>query len=203
MSYEKPALKSLPEHPWEYAQWKKMTVNLDYHVELEKYYYSVPYVLAHQVVYARHTSKVVEIFHNNRRVASHIKDPQNRYSTIEEHMPKAHQEIMGITASKLIEDAKKIGSKTKELVEYILNDRKYPPQGYRSCLGIIRLAKNYTNARLESACQRALTIGGHSYTSVANILKSGIDQQPVLKRPQQINIAHENIRGGEYFGSNN
>jgi transposase len=203
MSYEKAALKPLPEHPWEYAQWKKMTVNLDYHVELEKYYYSVPYVLAHQVVYARHTSKVVEIFHNNKRVASHAKDPQKRYSTIEGHMPKAHQEIIGITASKLIEEAQKIGIKTKELVEYILNDRKYPPQGYRSCLGIIRLAKNYSATRLESACQRALTIGGHSYTSVANILKSGIDQQPVLKRPQQVNIAHENIRGGEYFGSNN
>jgi len=203
LSHEKPALKPLPEHPWEFAQWKKLTVNMDYHVELDKYYYSAPYVLAHEVVYVRYTRKIVEIFHNNKRVASHIKDPQERYSTDPQHMPKAHQEVLGVTAEKLIEQAKNIGIKVKELVEHILEDRKYPPQGYRSCLGIIRLAKNYPSVRLENACARALAIGGYSYTSVANILKSGLDQQPIVRRPQQINIAHENIRGGEYFGTQN
>jgi transposase len=201
LAYEKQALKALPQHPWEYAQWKKATVNIDYHIELEKYYYSVPYVLVHQVVHARFTSKIVEIFHDNKRVASHIRNPRERYSTIHEHMPKEHQEFLGVTPSKLIEQAKGIGVKTGELIERILHERKYPPQGYRSCLGIIRLAKNYPSTRLESACKRALSIGGHSYTSVANILKSGLDQQPVISRPQQINIAHENIRGGEYFGN--
>ena len=147
--------------------------------------------------------KMVEIFHNNKRVASHIKDPQERYSTEPQHMPKAHQEVLGVTAEKLIEQAKTLVLKVKELVEHILEDRKYPPQGYRSCLGIIRLAKNYPIVRLENACARALAIGGHSYTSVANILKSGLDQQPMVRRPQQINIAHENIRGGEYFGTQN
>ncbi len=203
LNYEKPVLKALPDHPWEYAQWKKLCVNMDYHVEIDKHYYSVPYVLAHEVVYARYTRYVVEIFYNNKRVASHSKDPQKRYSTQQEHMPKAHQEILGVTAEKLIEQAKKIGIKTKELIEHILDDRKYPPQGYRSCLGIIRLAKNYPVNRLENACGRALSIGGYSYTSVANILKAGLDQQPVVQRPQQTNIAHENIRGGEYFGLQN
>ncbi|MBF0511118.1 MAG: IS21 family transposase [Candidatus Omnitrophica bacterium] len=203
MSHEKQALKPLPEHPWEFAQWKKLTVNMDYHVELDKYYYSVPYILAHQIVYARYTRRVVEIFYNNKRVASHARNPQERYSTQQEHMPKAHQEVLGVTAEKLIEQAKNLGIKIKELVEHILECRKYPPQGYRSCLGIIRLAKNYPIVRLENACARALAIGGYSYTSVANILKSGLDQQPVVKRPQQINIPHENIRGGEYFGSQN
>lgn len=203
LSHEKAALRLLPEHPWEYAQWKKMTVNMDYHVELDKYYYSVPYVLAHEVVYARYTRHVVEIFHNNKRVASHVKNPQERYSTQSEHMPKAHQEILGITAEKLIDQARSIGVKAEELIEHILEDRKYPPQGYRSCLGIIRLSRNYPLNRLESACARALAIGGYSYTSVANILKSGLDQQVVIQRPQQVNIAHENIRGGGYFGSEN
>lgn len=203
LAHEKSALKPLPEHRWEFARWKKLKVNMDYHVDIDKYYYSVPYVLAHQVVFARYTGKVIEIFHNNKRVASHVHDPQKRYNTVHEHMPRAHQEITGVTPAKLIEQAKKIGVNAGELVEYILHDRKYPPQGYRSCLGIIRLAHNYPIARLEAACQRALSIGGHSYTSVANILKSGLDQQLEIKRPPQINIAHENIRGGEYFGNHN
>jgi transposase len=203
LSHEKSALKALPVHAWEYAQWKKATVNMDYHVELDKYYYSVPYVLAHESVYVRYTRHVVEIFHNNKRVASHVKNPQERYSTQPEHMPKAHQEILGVTAEKLIDQARSIGIKAKELIEHILEDRKYPPQGYRSCLGIIRLSKNYPLSRLENACARALAIGGYSYTSVANILKSGLDQQVVMQRPQQINIEHENIRGGGYFGSGN
>ncbi len=204
LAFEKQTLKPLPAHPWEFAQWKKATVNMDYHIELEKYYYSVPYVLIHEVVHARYTSKTVEIFHNNKRVASHARNSgqqHNPYTTVNEHMPKAHQEYTGVTPTKLIEQGKSIGIKIGELVERILNDRKYPPQGYRSCVGIIRLAKSYPPERLERACARALVIGGYSYGSVVAILKSGLDKQPVVQRPQQLTIAHENIRGGEYFGS--
>jgi transposase len=202
LAYEKQTLKALPVHPWEYAQWKKATVNIDYHIELEKQYYSVPYVLVHQVVHARYTSQTVEIFHDNKRVASHVRScAHTRYATVNEHMPKCHQEHAGVTPSKLIEQAKRIGAKTAELVEYILHERKYPPQGYRSCLGIIRLVKNYSTTRLEGACARALSIGGHSYTSVAAILKSGLDQKPIANKPQQLNVVHENIRGGGYFGN--
>jgi len=202
LSYEKQTLKELPARRWEYAQWKKATVNIDYHIELEKHYYSVPYVLVHEVVHARYTSQTVEIFHKNKRVASHARTIE-KYTTVDEHMPKSHQEYVGITPSKLIEQGKHIGNKTGELIEYILNDRKYPPQGYRSCLGILRLAKNYPVARLEGACARALAIGGHSFKSVDAILKSGLDQQPLMKKPQQVTIVHENIRGGEYFGNQN
>jgi transposase len=204
LSYEKETLKALPLHPWEYAQWKKATVNIDYHIELEKHYYSVPYVLTHQVVHVRYTSRTVEIFHDNKRVASHARNASlhyNRYTTVHEHMPKSHQEHVGVTPSKLIEEGKSVGIKTGELIEYILNDRKYPPQGYRSCLGILRLAKGYSSARLEGACARALAIGGHSFKSVDAILKSGLDQQPLMKKPQHITIVHDNIRGGEYFGN--
>ena len=202
LAYEKVTLKPLPAHRWEHAQWKQAKVNIDYHIELEKHYYSVPYVLAHEVVHARYTSNTVEIFHNNKRVACHARSlQQSRHTTIHEHMPKSHQEHIGVTPSKLIEQAKGIGIKTGELVEYILNDRKYPPQGYRSCLVIIRLVKNYAPARLEGACARALYIGGHSFKSVAAILKSGLDRQPVPNKAQQLTIAHENIRGGEYFGN--
>jgi len=202
LAYEKQTLKALPDRPWEYAQWKKATVNIDYHIELEKYYYSVPYVLVHEIVHARYTSQTIEIFHENKRVASHARTSE-KYTTVDEHMPKSHQEYVGVTPSKLIEQGKRIGIKAGELIEYILNDRKYPPQGYRSCLGILRLAKNYPPARLEAACARALAIGGHSFKSVDAILKSGLDQQPLLKKPKQITIVHENIRGGEYFGNQN
>lgn len=200
LAYEKQTLKELPVHPWEYAQWKKAKVNIDYHIELLGHYYSTPYVLVHETVDVRYTSRTVEIFHQHKRVASHARDDRRGHpSTIHEHMPKSHQEYIGVTPSKLIEQAKCIGIKTGELIEYILHDRKYPPQGYRSCLGIIRLAKSYSNERLDAACSRALAIGGHSYTSVAAILKSGLDQQPVKNNAQQLTIAHENIRGGGYF----
>ena len=200
LSYEKQALKALPVHPWEYAQWKKAKVNIDYHIELLGHYYSVPYVLVHEDVDVRYTSRTVEIFHQHKRIASHARDERRGYpSTIHEHMPKSHQEYIGVTPSKLIEQAKRIGIKTGELIEYILHDRKYPPQGYRSCLGIIRLAKSYSNERLDAACSRALAIGGHSYTSVAAILKSGLDQQPIKNGGHQLSIEHDNIRGGEYF----
>lgn len=200
LAHEKATLKPLPDRRWEYAQWKKAKVNIDYHIELEKHYYSVPYVLVHEVVYARLTSNTVEIFHDNKRVASHARSlQQSRHTTVDQHMPKSHQEYVGVTPSKLIEQAKGMGVKIGELVEYILNNRKYPPQGYRSCLGIIRLADSYPSERLEKACARAIAIGGYSFTSVAAILKKGLDQQPVVNRPKQLNIVHENIRGGGYF----
>jgi transposase len=177
-------------------------VNIDYHIELLGHYYSTPYVLVHETVDVRYTSRTVEIFHQHKRVASHARDDRRGYpSTTHEHMPKSHQEYIGVTPSKLIEQAKRISVKTGELVEYILNDRKYPPQGYRSCLGIIRLAKSYSNERLDAACSRALAIGGHSYTSVAAILKSGLDQQPIKNGGHQLVIKHDNIRGGEYFNN--
>lgn len=199
LAHEKPALKALPAHPWECAQWKKATVNMDYHVEVDKFYFSVPYMLAHKIVDIRHTTRVVEIFYDNKRIASHIKDVHKRYSTTHDHMPLSHQEIAGVRPSKLIEQGKAIGIKTGELIERILHDRKYPPQGYRACLGIIRLAKEYPAVRMEGACQRAIIIGGYSYTSVVAILKSGLDQQPMKNKSQQVNINHENIRGGGYF----
>ena len=200
INHEKAALKPLPPIVWEYAQWKKAKVNIDYHVELLGHYYSTPYVLVHENVDVRYTSRTVEIFYQHNRVASHVRDDRRGFpSTIDEHMPKSHQEYIGVTPSKLIEQGKRIGEKTGELIEYILNDRKYPPQGYRSCLGIIRLAKNYSNVRLEGACQRALSIGGHSYTSVVSILKLGLDQQTVKNKPQQLSIRHDNIRGHGYF----
>jgi transposase len=201
LEQELPALRPLPDQPYEYAQWKKARVNIDYHIELQGHYYSVPYMLIHEEVVARYTARTVEIFHGSRRVASHARSQRRGYhTTVRDHMPKSHQEYLDWTPTRIIDQAKKIGTQTSELVEAILNHRQYPELGYRSCLGIIRLAKTYSGERLEKACQRALMIGGLSYRSVQAILKSGLDRQPLTPRVRQAVIAHDNIRGSGYFG---
>lgn len=198
--HELPALKKLPPQPYEYAQWKKARVNIDYHIELNGHYYSVPFTLVHEEVDVRYTANTVEICHSGRRIASHVRSTlRGRHTTIREHMPRSHQEYLDWTPTRIVEQAKKIGRHTGDLVEHILGSRQYPQQGYRTCLGIIRLAKAYTAVRLEGACQRALGIGAHSYRSVVSILKAGLDQQPLQPKAKQPSIAHDNIRGGGYF----
>ena len=199
---ELPVLKPLPTTIYEYAQWKKARVNMDYHIELEGHYYSAPYTLAHEEVQVRYTTNTVEIFYENRRVASHARNQRRGWhTTIREHMPKSHQATLEWTPSRIIAQAKKIGIKTGELVEYIIANRQYPEQGYRTCLGIIRLAKDFGPDRLEKACQRALVIGGHSYKSVNAILKNGLDRQPLPSKANMPVINHDNIRGGGYFNN--
>jgi len=200
LTLEKPCLKPLPERPYEFAIWKKARVNMDYHVEIEGHYYSAPYTLAHEEVEVRHTTRTVEIFYNGRRVASHAKDSRRgHHSTVREHMPKSHQQYLEWTPTRIIERARFIGPKTAELVEYVLGNREFPQQGYRTCLGIIRLAKEYSNQRLEAACQRALAINACSYRSVHSILDRGLDRHPLYQSSETVAVAHENIRGGEYF----
>jgi transposase len=198
--HELPALKKLPVQPYEYAQWKKARVNIDYHIELDGHYYSAPYTLVHKEVDVRYTANTIEICTSGRRVASHIRSVlRGRHTTIREHMPKSHQEYLDWTPTRIVEHAKKIGCQTGNLVEQILESQQYPEQGYRSCLGIIRLARDYTALRLEKACQRALAIRAYSYRSVVSILKAKLDQQPVHPKAGQPSIVHDNIRGGGYF----
>ena len=200
LALEKPALKPLPDRSYEFASWKKARVNMDYHIEIQGHYYSAPYTLAHEEVEVRHTARTVEIFYKGRRVASHAKDARRgHHSTIREHMPKSHQQYLEWTPTRIIEWAKSIGPKTAELVEYILGNRQFPQQGYRTCLGIIRLAKEYSPERLEAAACRALAIGACSHRSVHSILDRGLDRQPLYQSSETIAVAHENIRGGDYF----
>ncbi len=200
LTLEKPALRPLPERPYEFARWKKARVNMDYHIEIEGHYYSAPYGLAHQEVDVRYTARTVEIFHHSRRIASHAKDNRRGcHSTIREHMPKNHQEFLEWTPTRIVERARAIGPRTAELVEYVLNNRDFPQQGYRTCLGIIRLAKEYTKERLEAANDRALKIRSCSYRSVHSILENGLDRQPLMPSTPVIAVDHENIRGGNYF----
>jgi transposase len=202
---DRPALKPLPETPYQYTDWKKAKVNIDYHIEVDGHFYSVPYQLVKESVDIRFTSTTVEVLFKNRRVASHPRSyRRGGFSTLKEHMPKAHQQYLEWTPSRIIRWAAQTGPHTEKLVTQILENKPHPQQGFRSCLGIIRLGKQYSPQRLEAASSYALSIHGFSYKSVQSILKNGLDQKPTLlpKREEPIlslPLHHPNIRGKEYY----
>ena len=208
---DKPALKPLPYEPYVYAEWKKVRPHIDYHIEVKGFYYSVPYQLAKRPLEARITQNIIEVLHKGKRVASHKRsyDTSRRYITLREHMPKPHQKYADWTPQRIINWAKKTGKATAQTVEAVMNSRSHPQQGFRSCMGIISLGKEFTENRLEAACSRAMAIGSPSYKSIHAILKKGLDRLPIQKEgPQQTAfITHSNIRGPQYYqtkeGENN
>jgi transposase len=197
---DQPALRPLPEQPYVFATWKKARVNIDYHVEFEKHYYSVPHRLIHEEVDIRATQATVEIFFKNKRVASHAraKSP-GRHTTLAEHMPTAHQEYLEWTPERLVRWAQSIGPHTAQIVQALLDSPKHPQQAYRSCLGLLRLAKRYGDDRLEAACRRAFPAGISSYKGVKNILAAKLDQVQPEAPPAVVPESHENVRGESYY----
>jgi transposase len=203
-SLDRPALKPLPVHRYDYADWEYPKVNIDYHIEVDHHYYSVPYQLMQEKVDARLTATTVELFFKGRRVALHRRSSRKGgFTTLPEHRPKSHQKYLDWSPSRLIHWAGTIGVQTQSLVARILESRPHPEQGYRSCLGLIRLGKRYPHDRLEAACARALAHKAYSYKHVEAILKNGLDRQPVVdpasQPPTMPLIHHENIRGKEYY----
>jgi transposase len=198
---ERPALKPLPAEPYRYAEWKRARVAPDYHIEIASHYYSVPSRLIREVVEARITSTTVEIFHRGKRVASHAFSAlRNRHTTIAEHMPSAHRRYGALTPTWIMAEAAKIGPSTVALVEAIIKAKPHPEQGYRSCLGILRLGKQYGTDRLDAACRRGNDIGARTYGSIASILQHGLDRAYAQeKAPDGAPIQHANIRGRGYY----
>jgi len=199
---DQPALRPLPAEPFVYGEWKRARVNLDYHIELHGHYYSVPYALVHEAVDVRVTAATVEIFHRGQRVSAHGRDDaRGRHTTAPAHMPKAHQRHLEWTPSRITTWAGTIGPQTAALAAAILADRPHPEQGYRSCLGLLRLAQRHGETRLEAACGRALTAGARSYRHVDSILKHGLDRLPLPEAPPQRPLApvHEHLRGRDYY----
>jgi len=198
---DSPALRPLPEYRYEYAEWKFARVNIDYHIEVAGHYYSVPYSLVRVEVEVRITATTVECFHKGVRIASHLRSSQQgRHTTQREHMPLSHQRHLEWTPSRIIDWAGKIGPATSRVIEEILNRRPHPEQGFRSSLGILRLAKSYSDGRLEAACRRAIAIRGYSYKSIASILKHGLDQRPIATEAGTVlPVEHPNIRGAHYY----
>jgi transposase len=199
---DRPALAPLPAQRYEFALWRKAKLNIDYHIEVraDRHYYSVPYRLAGEALDVRLSAATVEVFHRHRRVASHVRRFSGGYSTDPAHMPESHRRHAAWTPSRIIAWAATTGPATATLAEAVMAARPHPEQGFRSCLGIVRLGERYGAERLEAACARALAVRAHSYRSVESILRTGLDRQPLTAEgPARAHPSHDNLRGPDYY----
>lgn len=201
LEVDKPALKPLPRARYEYAEWVRARVSLDYHVCAGEHYYSVPHRLVKERVDVRMTATVVEIFHNGQRVASHFRARhRHRHTTRHEHMPAAHREHAEWTPERVIRWVGQSGEAAAEVVRRVIDSYPVPEQGYRACMGLKRLGETCGADRLEAACRRALAIESPSYKTVKSILEGGLDKKPLPDIPvETAPIRHENVRGAEYY----
>jgi transposase len=198
---DRPSLKSLPTEPYGFAEWRARRVGIDYHVDIDRHYYSVPYRFARQPVEVRLTARTVEVFAKGVRIAAHPRSSGNgKHTTVEEHMPSSHRRYAGWTIERIRRDAALIGPSTSALCELILIQRAHPEQGFRACLGIVRLVKPFGAPRVEAAASRALDIGARTYGSVKSILDNNLDRQAAQPRGADgVAIVHPNIRGARYY----
>ena len=198
---EAPALRPLPSGRYELAAWKKATVSIDYHVAFDHRFYSVPFRLVRQKVDIRATQATVEIYHGGRRVAAHGREwGQRRYVTDPAHMPPSHRAHAEWSPSRLVAWAGSAGPSVAALAEGLLAAKAHPEHAYRSCLGLMSLARRYSPERLDAACARAIAAGAVSYSSVKSILAENLDRVPL--RPAEALPAppeHENLRGSDYW----
>lgn len=202
-----PHLRPLPSEPYVLAEWRVRKVGLDYHVDVEGHFYSVPYRHARATVEVRLTPRTVEAFLKGERIAAHMRGSgDGKHTTVAEHMPSSHRRYNDWTIDRIKREALQIGPSTALLCQVILEYRPHPEQGFRSCLGIVRLAKPFGAARLEAACDRALQVGARSYGSVKSILDNRLDGQPVRRgrtgtadEDEALTILHPNIRGSGYY----
>jgi transposase len=195
--FDRPALLSLPPVAYEYAEWRRCRVGLDYHVAIDKHFYSVPHDLLRQEVEARITAGTVELFYRGKRVASHVRSASRHPSTTADHMPSAHRRYREWTHDRIRREAAAVGDDAAVLLDLILRSRPHPEQGFRSCIGILGLVGQHGTERVDAACARALALGTRSYTSVAAILKHRRDQP--AGAAEAPSLLHENIRGPGYY----
>jgi len=199
---DRPVLKPLPAERFEYGAWKKAKVNIDYHVEVDRHWYSVPHMLVGEEVEAWITGATIALFHRSKRICVHMRSRERgRFTTIPEHMPAAHQRHLEWTPSRILNWAGTVGPGVRALAEAIMTERRHPEQGYRSCLGILRLGKRYGGERLEVACGRALVTGARTYRHVEAMLKNGMDRRPMLGEEEERTSmgGHEHVRGSDYY----
>lgn len=205
VAVDQPALRALPPTPYEYATWGTAKVNIDYHIAVEKHLYSVPYLLVRAEVEVRLTATMIEVLHQGKRVAVHVRrSGVGGYSTDPAHRPQSHQAHLEWTPSRLIAWGRSLGPATGTVVERILAQQPHPEHGYRACLGLLSLARRYTAVRLEAACVRALRTGATRYKSVQSILVTNLDRTPLdeqLAEPPTLHLpaTHEHVRGAAYY----
>jgi transposase len=198
---DRPHLKALPSEPYAFAEWRLRRVGVDYHVEVEAHFYSVPYRFARREVEVRLTPRTVEVFVKGERIAAHLRSSGNhRHTTVPAHMPSSHRRYADWTVGRIRQEAAAIGPATSALCELILERRPHPEQGFRSCLGIVRLVRPFGADRVEAAATRAIEIGTLTYGSVRSILDNKLDRQAAQSRPvDAVPVLHSNIRGPRYY----
>jgi transposase len=197
---ERPVMQTLPEQDYEYAEWKLARVGLDYHVEVAGFFYSVPHTLLREQVDTRATARIIEVFHRGQRVAAHARRYGGpRHGTLPEHMPSAHRRYAEWTPERFQRQARDIGPNTEGLILAVLARRPHPEQGFRTCLGVLRLFRGIDAARAEAVSRRAIEVGGLSYASIASILKHRLDQKASPQAADGTPLLHDNIRGSGYF----
>jgi len=198
---DRPNALPLPQKPYEYAEWYKAKVQLNYHIEVDHHYYSMPYQFLRERLDIRLTATIVEAFHKGERVATHVRlYTKNGYTTLPEHMPPSHRYYAEWNPARFIQWAGKTGEATARLVEKVLSTRPYPEQGYKACLGIINLTRDYDPPRVEAAARRALEFNSCSYRSMKAILSAGLDRHDNGAQPALPGLLpHQNIRGQEYY----
>ena len=196
---DQPALKPLPAREWEFAEWKQTKVGFNYHVEFKEHSYSAPHALAQRAIELRATACTVEVLLDGLRVASHVRDDSPGYTTLKEHMPRAHRDYAEWDPPRLISWATKVGAGTAALVEGIMSRRPHVQQGFKACMGVMSLRNTYKDDRLEAACMRAVRMNAFSYKSVKAILKSGLDREDLTAAADVPLPEHGNIRGSDYY----
>ncbi|HLF10167.1 MAG TPA: IS21 family transposase, partial [Gammaproteobacteria bacterium] len=187
-----------------YAEWKQVKLNIDYHASFEEHFYSAPYTLVHETLWCRAAHRTVELFHQGQRVASHPRSfVKYAYSTTPEHRPASHRAHLEWSPARLIDWGKTIGASTATLVEHVIRSKPHPEQGYRSALGILRLAKKFGEARLEQACEKAFAIRSPSYKTVKTMLEQRMESAPLRGGGDTTEITAQlgtaNVRGRGYY----
>lgn len=200
---DKPALRPLPKYPYELTEIKKARVHIDYHVELHQHYYSVPYQYIGKEILLRFTPQRLECSYEGNVIAIHTRSRQKgQHTTLPDHMPKAHRKHMEWTPSRFLTWASQVGNATVCYVKHLLESKPHPEQGYRSCLGLLNLARRYGPQRLEKACERAWLLGARTRKSVASMLEHSMENQPLPTEsisPQSTSLTHDNLRGKNYY----
>jgi transposase len=193
-------MQELPEQDYEYAEWRLARVGIDYHVEVEGFFYSVPHTLIREQVDTRATTRTIEVFHRGQRVAAHARRYGGpRHGTEPAHMPSAHRRYAEWSPDRFARAAREFGPHTEALILAVLARRRHPEQGFRTCIGILRLFRGLAAERAEAVSLRAVEIGVLSYDSVASILRHRLDRSACSQPAESTPLLHKNIRGSGYF----
>ena len=200
-SVDLPHMRPLPDRRWQRTQWRQNTVHPDYHIAVDRHFYSVPYQYVGKEVDVRVRGSVIDVFHRGRQIASHLRsEAKGRATTIKEHRPQAHQRAgVDETRARLEDKAQDLGPHVHALITAVMDRNTNPEFGFRSCYGILRLANGHEPARFDAACRYALELGTRTYRGLDNILRTGADRAAAEQEPEIVPLDHPNIRGPEYY----